>query len=978
MDERWQEIERIYHAARELDGSERAAFLTKACAGDAVLRSQVELLLAQAERAADFLETPAIEVAAEVIAKERQWPHSPKATLEIERMVAHYELAGKIGEGGMGKVYRARDTKLHRDVALKVLPEAMARDAQRMARFEREARMLASLNHPNIAAIYGFEESNGVRALVMELVEGETLEAKIDGEGSALPREPKGLHCQDALPIARQIAEALEYAHERGVIHRDLKPANIKITSEGAVKVLDFGLAKVLTPSDPSATGDTAESPGLTTIATMPGTLLGTAAYMSPEQAKGYRVDRRCDVWAFGCVLYEMLSGQKAFQGETISDVLAAVITKEPDWALLPKSTPLPIQRLIYRCLQKDLRQRLQAIGDARITIEEFLTGDVPAGLAGGAATSQPQISGGEQRLKRVIPWALAGLLAAALIKGHAIWKSPAPASAPFPVLAYIPPPPETTFRDSGFGAGPAVVSPDGNDLAFSATDQKGVTQLWVRPLRSTTAQVIAGTEDAAMPFWSADSHSLGFFADQKLKTVNVDNGNVEVLADASCVGAGGAWNAAGTILFTPRCDGPINQISSSGGKPSPAVRLEKGETTYRAPAFLSDGRRFLYMSSSSVNALPSIWMGSLDSKEQKQVLRGAQSPQFASGHLFFIRNGRIFAQPFDGSTGQVTGEATALAEARSYSISRRVLAFQGGTIEGRLEWFDRDGNVLGSIGPVAVYGSDKISPDGKHILAEVDDPQSNASDLWSYSSLGGVGTRLTFGPGLKTFALWSPDGKYVAHACQPDGKAGICRESADGSSAEQTLFTFGKEVFRVNVVDWSPDGRYISFDKFPVNGGSTEDWVLPLSGDRKPFRAAPVSASQYDGHFSPDGRWLAYFSYETGRPEVYVVPFPGPGGKFQISQNGGWLVRWDKEGHLYFLTMGNRLMEADLKTIGGAVTVKALHPIFQLNLPSFAAPFFDVARDGSRFLVITSADPSASESIAVLLDWQSKLEGKE
>ena len=883
-------------------------------------------------------------------------------TISSGTRLGPYEIVAPIGAGGMGEVYRARDTKLGREVALKVLPVAFAADAERMGRFEREARVLASLNQSNIASIYGFEDSGSTRALVMELVEGPTLADRI----------AKGpIPVDEALAIARQIAEALEYAHERGIVHRDLKPANIKLTANDSVKILDFGLAKAL-EGDPGQV-DISSSPTISRMATQAGIILGTAAYMSPEQAKGKSVDRRTDVWSFGCVLYEMLTAKMPFSGETVTDTLAAVIRAQPDWSLLPKDTPAHIRVLLQRCLQKDPKQRLRDIGDARIAIEEVLSG----------AAEEVARSAGEipPLWRRALPWALAAGLTVALIAVLLTWKFAPAIPQRSSVLSYIPPPAGTTFHDFGFSPGPVVVSPDGKRLAFSATDQYGVTKLYVRPLGSDEAQAISGTEGAAIPFWSPDGGSLGFVADQKLKTVNLANGNVEVLANAAedACADDGAWSPSGTILYTPMgCAGPIDQISASGGKPSPVTKLDSGDTGDTSPAFLPDNRHFLYSSSANSG---SIWMGSLGSSEPKLILKDAGSPEFADGHLLFTRDNRVFAQPFDVATGTIDGESIPLAKAQSYSASSGVLAFQGGTQEGRLQWFDKDGNPLGSVGPTAVYNSVRISPDGTRILAEVQEPQSNSSDLWSFPAAGGPGTRLTFGPGLKEFGAWSPDGTYVAYTCLPDGKPGICRKPANGSGTEEELHTLGREITgsgitSPNVVDWSPDGRYISWNQHVTKAALTELSVLPLFGDRKPFQPAPVSANQFDGRFSPDGRWLAYFSYETGRPEVYVVPFPGPGGKFQISQNGGWNVHWDKKSHLYFETMGNRLMEAELGFSGGAVQVKAVHPLFQLNLPSFADPFYDVGPDGSRFLVITSTDPNASRFIGLLLDWEAKLKG--
>src|SRR5579862_1451736 len=891
--------------------------------------------------------------------------------------IGPYEILSPLGAGGMGEVYLARDAKLNRDVALKVLPAAVAQDPERVARFRREAQVLASLNHPNIAHIHGLEEAQGTLALVMELVEGPTLAERIRGSSVGSVHETH-LQLEEALHIAKQIADALEFAHERGVIHRDLKPANVKVTSDGAVKVLDFGLAKALDPqvSGSNIANSPTLSPTLSLAATQAGMILGTAAYMSPEQARGKTVDRRSDIWAFGCVLFEMLSGRKPFDGEVVTDVLAAVVRAEPEWKDLPEATPAPIQKLIHRCLVKDPKQRLRDIGEARIAIEETLSGNSGPELAPALLDAAPRPPRGVAL--RILPWALV-VVFAALAASIAVWSNHRPAEAPSsPVLAYIPPPPNTTFRSFGFGAGPVAVSPDGRQLAFSATDENGVTKLWVRPLGSSEAHAVAGAEDAASPFWSPDGGSIGFFANQKLKTVNLANGNVQVLSDAPCANVDGAWSSDGTILFTPKCNDPINKISTSGGGPSPATRIENGERGHWEPAFLPDGRHFLYASTSTTAPI-SIWMGSLDSSEQKLVLKGASSPQYASGHLFFfIHNGSsVFAQPFDPATGKLSAEATALADAQSYSVSAGgVLAYQGGSRQGRLVWYDRSGNPLGTVGQVGEYSSVRISPDGAHILTKVNDPQAHSSDLWSYPASGGPGARLTFGPGSKSFSAWSPDGKYVAYTCFPDGKLGICRKPADGSGAEEELTTPGSEFIFGAVIDWSPDNRYISTNEYAAKESRYENWIVPLFGDRKQFQVAAIKSGQYDGNFSPDGRWLAYFSYESGRPEDYVVPFPGPGGKFQVSQNGGWNIRWDKKGRLYFLTMGNRLMEADLATSGASLRVKEFHPLFHVNLPSFSDPFFDVSADGSRFLFITSADPNASQFVTVLLDWESKLKG--
>ena len=623
----------------------------------------------------------------------------------------------------MGEVYRAKDTKLGREVALKVLPETMARDAERMGRMRREAQVLASLNHPNIAAIYGFEDSGDVHALVMELVEGPTLADRIHSRAIAV---------EEALPIAKQIAEAVEYAHERGIIHRDLKPANIKLAKDDSVKILDFGLAKAL--QNETSAADISSSPTISRMATEAGMILGTAAYMSPEQAKGKDVDRRADIWAFGCVLFEMLSGKQSFGGETTTDILAAVVRGEPDWEKLPAATPAAVRNLLERCLRKEPKQRLQSMGDARIAVEESMAG------AGAAEESKPSIF---QRfgISEGVAWLLFLTLSVFDI-GFLIWSElHKTVQEGLPVLAYIPPPAGTSFRSFGFSAGPVVVSPDGSRLAFSATDQNGVTKLWIRPLGSSESSPIAGTEDAAAPFWSFDSRSLGFFASGKLKTVELDNGTIQTLSDTTCTNSEGAWGEGGTILFTPHCQGPLNQIPASGGTPRPVTSFEEGEFRYESPAFLPDGKHFVFATSDREH-VHTIWSASLDKSEKKLVLKDADYPQYASGYLLFVGSGRrVFAQEFDPGSGKLSGPVITLAESTAYSVSSNgVLAYQGGSDQGRMQWFDRSGNPIGTIGQAGLYYSAKISPDGTRVLANNGDLNSRATDLWVFPASGGVG----------------------------------------------------------------------------------------------------------------------------------------------------------------------------------------------------------------------------------------------
>jgi predicted Ser/Thr protein kinase len=585
--------------------------------------------------------------------------------------IAHYRVTAKLGEGGMGEVYRATDTKLGRDVAIKILPDAFAHNPERMARFAREAQVLPSLNHPNIATIYGVEE----RAIVMELVEGERL-------AGPLP-------LKTALDYARQIAEALEYAHDRGVVHRDLKPANIKVTSEGRVKVLDFGLAKALTSDVPVTSSES--SPTLTMRKSTSGVILGTAAYMSPEQAKGKTVDRRADIWAFGVVLMEMLTGRPMYTGETVSETLASVIKDQPDFGGTPRETLIPIRRLLRRCLDKDPHRRLRDIGEARIAIEEALEGRTAEGES--AAAPSP---------RRAFPWGVATVLAIALAV-LAIVHFREFRGEPAVVRFTIAPPEKTAFNIMG----PAVISRDGSRIAFSPTSADGMSRLWIRSLDAVNARPLAGTEGATFPFWSPDGASLGFFAGGKLKKVDLSGGRVAAICDAY-TGVGGTWNQDGVILFAPAGQAALQRVSASGGMPSNVTKLETSLTSHRWPWFLPDGRHFLYLS--RTGSISSIRIGSLGSSEDKTLFKNQFNAAYAQGYLLFLSDSILMAQPFDANRLAITGDAVPAVEevqANSgwqravFSVSENGLLIvgTGKSVGAQLAWFDRRGTQLGFLG---------------------------------------------------------------------------------------------------------------------------------------------------------------------------------------------------------------------------------------------------------------------------------------
>jgi len=879
-----------------------------------------------------------------------------------------YEILDAIGAGGMGEVYRARDSRLGRDVALKVLPEAFARDPDRMVRFEREAKVLAALNHPNIASLYGLEESNGARALVMELVEGPTLSARIQ-QGS--------LPLAEALPVAKQIAEGLEYAHERSIIHRDLKPSNVKLTPDGQVKILDFGLAKAL--EGESTEEELRNSPTLSAAATRAGVLLGTAAYMSPEQARCKRVDRRTDIWAFGCVLYEMLSGLLAFGGETTSDILACVIRAEPDWSSLPASVPSRLRELLRRCFQKDPKQRLQAIGEARVTIEELLAGSPDVTVF--TAPTDAHL-----KLRERLAWstAVALLAIAALLLAIGYFSSmPKPAQ---PVVSQIGAPENTKFVLAGMSAGPPVVSPDGNWLAFAARGADGRQVLWVRSLDGITEQPLAGTEGATFPFWSSDSRSLAFFANGKLNRIDASGGPLLALCDAVS-GRGGSWGPDGTILFA-LLSGPIFRVPASGGTPQPITKLtgSLNQFSHRWPQFLPDGKHFLFLGQATSSGDSTMYAGSLDSGEPKVLLRNESNAIYAPpGYLLFLRQETLLAQPFDANKLQLTGEAAPLAghggvdsnmAKGNFSVSENgILVYANGSMsEARLLWFDRSGKQLAETAGVDLYGFPRISPDGRKLVVSKLSAASS-SGIWIFDLNHNTSSRLTFFAGKDAMPVWSPDDKFIAFAANQGANRHIYQQAANGSGTATPLVAAqGDEI----LPSWSSDGRYLVFQRHSNQGNSPwEIWAAPLFGDRKTF---PVAQNphflQGDAALSPDGKWLAYDTDETGRLEVYLMPFLHGGGKWQLSTSGGGCSRWRADGkELFYMSLDNKLMSVEISEQASSVVIGKVQPLFQANpVPRAPECMYDVTPDGQKFVVVTLALEPGSQPLTLTLNWPALL----
>jgi eukaryotic-like serine/threonine-protein kinase len=885
-------------------------------------------------------------------------------------IVGPYVVGASLGAGGMGEVYRARDTKLKRDVAVKVLHEISPTDGERKLRFEREAELLASLNHPNIAHLYGLEDTGGVHALVMELVEGATLAERIAQGPIAL---------EEAVMLARQIVDGMEYAHERGIIHRDLKPANIKVTPDGQVKILDFGLAKAL--AGDIGEGDIATSPTISVAATSAGVLLGTAGYMSPEQAKGKSVDRRADIWAFGCVLYEMLTGKPAFDGETITDKLAAVVRAEPELSQLPEKTPQRIRELLQRCLIKDPKQRLQAIGEARIALDKWLADRRDDGPARAPAHSE--------RIKWVwVRGAVALISTIAAIAFGWIVRNGTPSERQ-EVRAYIKPGASESLALSGTTSGFAL-SPDGRRLAYVANTSDGKSMLWLRPMNSTLAQPLPGTDGANSPFWSPDSRFVGFYAGGKLKKIDASGGPPVVLCDAG-EGRGGSWSRAGVILFTPDRFSAIYRVSAAGGPATPVTTLDrsKNERAHRWPNFLPDGRHFLYVaggpSTPKENPTNAIMVGALDSNESKTLFSNYTNAVYALGYLLFLRQHTLMAQPFDAKRLEFKGDPIPIAdpvisdESRIHGLfsasENGVLTYVEGSSghDRQLVWVDRSGKQVGEVaGGADSYADPQISPDGKRVLIAL---ESGESDLWIYDVMRAVKTRLTFGSALSQSnmaGVWSRDGRQVAYTSVRSGKYAICQKATDGSGKEEIVVS-GMTSAYLN--DWSPDGKLIAYLTSKQAGAPAETWILPLADPSKPYPFLQSDFHQVAARFSPDGKYLAHVSTESGRPEVYVVPFPGPGGKSQVSMRGGFWPRWRRDGkEIYFISPDNKVMAAEVSPSGGRLEVGTVHALFETRLYRSSGSPFDVTGDGQRFL-INRWEPSSS--IMLIENWDAELKKK-
>jgi serine/threonine-protein kinase len=897
----------------------------------------------------------------------------------IGTTVAHYKVTSKLGAGGMGEVFRAEDTKLGRDVALKVLPASFASDAERLSRFDREARLLASLSHPSIAAIHGLEDVDGQRFLVMELAAGQTLAER-------LKRGP--LRAEEAARIALRIAEALESAHEKGVVHRDLKPGNVMVDDEGRIKVLDFGLAKALGthPLSGPEGADASHSPTL--AMTQAGVLLGTAGYMSPEQARGKTVDRRSDIWAFGCVLYEMLAGQRAFDGETVTDVLGAIVHKEPELDRLPASVPQALRELLQKCLHKDVSRRLQSIGDARVTLQEYL--EHPAAAAAAASGKRPS--------RAWLPWtaALAALLIGA-VGGVAYGRR---GQAPEPVRRF-----EINVTESAMysrlGSG-LIASPDGRAIAYT-TGQEGEPQsLVVRPLDRLQETVLAKGEGVIgpyHPFFSPDNAWLGFVTRTDLKKISVTGGAPITIAPVDR-SRGASWGPDGTIVFAPSVFSGLMRVPATGGKIEPLTTLDKAkdERTHRWPQWLPGGRHVLFntLSGDSTNFdVGTIEVVRVDTGERKVVHRGGYYARYVpTGHLLFVHRGTLFALPFDLRRLEATGAQMPVLEGLEANPSEGSAQF-GVSDNGLLVYLDdivevapftvvsvdRGGRSQPLWKEPGIYGTPRLSPDGRRLAVSLQ--RNDNWDVWVYDIGREVATRVTFGEQYDADPAWSPDGAWIAYEGEVNGKDGIFKKRADGTGEAVTLVEPGKLTFPAPQ-SFTPDGKQVLLQS-AGESGRTDIYLVPADGQGEPQPLLKTTYTESTPHVSPDGRYVAYESDETGKLEVFVATFPPGGGKWQISAGGGAQPLWSGNGRELFFRVADGVMSVRVEASAGGFRASRPEPVFKgsylgglrgILLPGFNFPDYDASADGKRFVMFEGSQGRRPVTRAkVVLGWFQELE---
>jgi serine/threonine protein kinase len=880
----------------------------------------------------------------------------------------------------MGEVYRAKDTRLDRTVAIKILPTHLSANPEFKQRFEREARAISSLNHPHICQLYDIGTQDGTDYLVMEFLEGETLAERL--RRGAMP-------LGEVRRVGIALAAALAVAHRQGIVHRDLKPGNIMLSKNGP-KLMDFGLAKqggdvragsgenLRTPDTP--TMSVAALAGPSSPLTEKGMVVGTFQYMSPEALQGMEADARSDIFSFGCVLYEMVTGRRAFEGKSQFSVLGAILDKEPERvSALQPSSPPRLDEIVGRCLTKDPEQRYGCMHDVRIHLETL------SSEGSQAKAAQPGRSDASQRGTRW-QWLMAAAVALVMLGiGLAYVLSK---SAPEAVIrSSILPPPGTSFVTMLPASGPPVLSPDGTQIAFTARDEKSRVQLYVRSLNSMTGRPLPGTDDAMYPFWSPDSREIGFFAAGKLKKINAEGGPPQDICD-SFSGRGGSWSKEGVIVFTPSSNNPLLKVSATGGTPEPASKLDpgQGENSHRWPFFLPDGRHFLYWSRSShIGQSPVLYIGDLGTLQAKVLMKSETMANYASGHLLFMRDQTLMAQSFDPGRMELRAEPAPLAEhvaingatvraMFSASETGRLIYQTGEASTGwQLMWRNREGKQTEAISKSEHYMFPALSHDGKRVATGVFAGGQGVMDVWIFDLTRQTSTRWTFGSGTQGNPVWSSDGLTIFYGSNTKGPSHIYAKAADGSGEERLILDEGTVSETPRSV--SLDGRYLVFERRQTNEGGHHLWVLPLHGDQKPFPIVQDAFDEELASISPDGRWMAYQSNETGRREVYVTGFPGGGAKWQVSSNGGSSPKWRADGkELFFLDTSDTLCAVEFSTTGSAPHLGAPRALFQAVGIQRDFGAYDVTADGKTFLLNSGNLKEGSDPLTLVLNWAAEL----
>lgn len=969
MSERSQQITSIFHSAIVREPNEREHFLDGACAGDESLRREVEALIKSHESAGSFIDAPAYERGAELVT-------DPRGRQRAGQSIGPYKIIALLGAGGMGEVYRAHDARLGREVALKLLPDSLAGGTESVRRFQQEARAASALNHPNILAIYDIGEHDGGPYIVSELLEGETLREKLSGVPLAVRK---------ALDYALQTLRGLAAAHDKGIVHRDLKPENLFVTRDGRVKILDFGIAK-LVPRNATRGELHTEAPTLM-VQTDPGMVVGTVGYMSPEQVRGQKVDTRSDIFSFGAILYEALSGRRAFHGESHVETMNAILKEDPaELSSTNSQISSAVERVVRRCLEKQPEQRFQSASDLAFAIDSLSSTSLSHSTNSiEATTAKFRVRwgvGARPAWIAALVFLLTTISLAILYFRHA---EPRTETMRFALSA----PPNTSYQ------GALALSPDGRQLVFVATTTKGGTTLWVRTLDSDVPRELPGTANASLPFWSPDSRYIGFFAGNKLKKIDLMGSSLQELADATADPRGGAWSPDGTIIFCPATLSPLLKVPATGGTIEPVTEFDKSreQTSHRWPSFLPDGRHFLYFSRATKKETQGIYVGSLDSKETHFLLNTNSLAAYApgsgtsGGNLLFMRDKTLMAQPFDVKRLRFSGEPSTVAEgvlgfpdefgptayaAFSVSVTGHLTYMPDGVPLTQMGWFDRSGKPLGLVGSPGLLGEPWQSPDEKRIAfsrAEL----KQLPDIWLLDLARGTTMRFTFDAGAEAAPVWSRDGSHIFFASKRDGdKFNLYQKLSSGAGNDELLLKADSNNFPDDFF-LGKTGELLLYET--DNSKTSMDlWVLPLTGERKPYVFLQTQFNEGHAQFSPDGRFVAYVSDESGQAEVYVQTFPASGGKWQVSTHGGDQPQWRSDGKELFYRALDRTIVAVPIAMGDTLAPGTPVALFPTHTPLGGVTgdrnHYLVADNGQRFLVNNLVEEGNTQPIMLVLNW--------